>query len=93
MQTDKIGIVKAAAFAVIVIAVIGAIISAIYFDKEARKEKPVVLTQEQMHNPAEVPAGRRQPSLTMCSRQRSKKPQKPSRNRLKPSRQKRRQKC
>ena len=54
MQTDKIGIVKAAAFAVIVIAVIGAIISAIYFDKEARKEKPVVLTQEQMHNPAEV---------------------------------------
>ena len=54
MQTDKIGIVKAAAFAVIVIAVIGAIISAIYFDKEARKEKPVVLMQEQMHNPAEV---------------------------------------
>lgn len=54
MQTDKVGIVKAAAFAVIVIAVIGAIISAIYFDKEARKEKPVVLTQEQMHNPAEV---------------------------------------
>ena len=54
MQTDKEGIVKAAAFAVIVIAVIGAIISAIYFDKEVRKEKPVVLTQEQMHNPAEV---------------------------------------
>lgn len=54
MQTDKVGIAKAAAFAVIVIAVIGAIISAIYFDKEARKEKPVVLTQEQMHNPAEV---------------------------------------
>lgn len=54
MQTDKVEIAKAVAFAVIVIAVIGAIISAIYFDKEARKEKPVTLTQEQVHNPTEV---------------------------------------
>ena len=54
MQTDKAEIVKAVAFAVIVIAIIGAISSAIYFDNEARKEKPVVLTQEQVHNPAEV---------------------------------------
>lgn len=54
MQTDKAEIAKAVAFAVIVIAAIGAIISAIYFDNEARKEKPVTLTQEQVHNPAEV---------------------------------------
>ena len=54
MQTDKTEIVEAVAFAVIVVAIIGGISSAIYFDNEARKEKPVTLTQEQVHNPAEV---------------------------------------
>lgn len=54
MQTDKTEIVEAVAFAVIVVAIIGGISSAIYFDNEARKEKPVALTQEQVHNPAEV---------------------------------------
>lgn len=54
MQTDKAEIVEAVAFAAIVIAIMGAISSAIYFDNEARKEKPVTLTQEQVHNPAEV---------------------------------------
>lgn len=54
MQTDKAEIVEAVAFAVIVVAVLGAITSAIYFDREEHKEKPVTLTQEQVHNPAEV---------------------------------------
>lgn len=54
MQTDKTEIVEAVAFAVIVVAIIGGISSAIYFDREEHKEKPVTLTQEQVHNPAEV---------------------------------------
>lgn len=54
MQTDKAEIVEAVAFAAIVIAIMGAISSAIYFDNEARKEKPVTLTQEQVHDPAKV---------------------------------------
>lgn len=54
MQTDKTEIVEAVAFAAIVIAIMGAISSAIYFDREEHKEKPVTLTQEQVHNPAEV---------------------------------------
>lgn len=54
MQTDKEEMVEAVAFAVIVVAILGAITSAIYFDREEHKEKPVTLTQEQVHNPAEV---------------------------------------
>lgn len=54
MQTDKTEIVEAAAFAVIVVAIIGGISSAIYFDNEARKEKPVTLTQEQVRDPKTV---------------------------------------
>lgn len=54
MQTNKAEIVEAVAFAAIVIAIMGAISSAIYFDNEARKEKPVTLTQEQVHNPSDV---------------------------------------
>lgn len=54
MQTDKTEIVEAVAFAVIVVAIIGGISSAIYFDNEARKEKPVTLTQEQVRDPKTV---------------------------------------
>lgn len=54
MQTDKEEMVKAVAFAVVVVAVIGAITSAIYFDREEHKEKPVTLTQEQVRDPKPV---------------------------------------
>lgn len=54
MQTDKTKIVKAVAFAVVVVAVIGAITSVIYFDREEHKEKPVTLTQEQVRDPKTV---------------------------------------
>lgn len=54
MQTDKAEIVEAVAFAVIVVAVLGAITSAIYFDREEHKEKPVTLTQEQVRDPKTV---------------------------------------
>jgi hypothetical protein len=54
MQTDKEEMVIAVAFAVVVVAVIGAITSAIYFDREEHKEKPVTLTQEQVRDPKTV---------------------------------------
>lgn len=54
MQTNKEEMVEAVAFAVIVVAILGAITSAIYFDNEARKEKPVTLTQEQVRDPKTV---------------------------------------
>lgn len=54
MQTDKTEIVEAVAFAAIVIAIMGAISSAIYFDREEHKEKPVTLTQEQVRDPKTV---------------------------------------
>ena len=54
MQTDKTEIVEAVAFAVIVVAIIGGISSAIYFDREEHKEKPVTLTQEQVRDPKTV---------------------------------------
>lgn len=54
MQTDKTEMVEAVAFAVIVVAIIGGISSAIYFDREEHKEKPVTLTQEQVRDPKTV---------------------------------------
>lgn len=46
--------VKAVSFAVIVVAVIAAITIAIHWDREAHKEKPVVITQEEAKDPGAI---------------------------------------
>lgn len=50
----KADAIKAAAFAVIAVAIIAAITMAIHWDREAHKERPVTITQEDARNPKSV---------------------------------------
>lgn len=50
----KADAVKAVAFAVIAVAIIAAITMAIHWDREARRERPVVITQEESRDPEKI---------------------------------------
>lgn len=55
MNSDwKTDAVKAVAFAVIAVAIIAAITMAIHWDREARRERPVVITQEESRDPEKI---------------------------------------
>lgn len=50
----KADAIKAVAFAVIAVAIIAAITMAIHWDREARRERPVTITQEDARDPKKI---------------------------------------